>query len=203
MTVGERIQKFRKIAKISGAELSRLSGISHTIIRKYETNRSVPKPAQIYKISEALNVSPYAITGNEYNYRLKTVGDLYSFIIILYKSNLLSFDGIRNADGKLCSSIECIINPIIKELTNVIFNNGETIRFNNLTLLLNENILKSTSYNDFLLWEMYNDKLKAFIERYKDRHSNEDSYLDTIKSLTSNIEEYEIKLLYSQEELNL
>lgn len=203
MTTGERIQRFRKLAKISGAELSRLSGISHTIIRKYETNRSVPKPAQIYKISEALNISPYAITGNEYNCRLKTIGDLYSLIIILYKSNLLWFDGIRNPDGKLCSSIECIINPIIEKFANVTFNNGETTKLDNLILVLNENISKSNSYNDFLLWEMYNDKLKAFIKRYKERHSNEDSYLDTIKALTSNIEEYEIKLLYSQEELKL
>lgn len=203
MTIGERIQRFRKLAKISGAELSRLSGISHTIIRKYETNRSVPKPAQIYKISEALNISPYAITGNEYNHRLKTIGDLYSLIIVLYKSNLLWFDGIRNPDGKLCGSIECIINPIIEEFTNVIFYNGETTDFNNLTLVLNETFSKTKSYDDFLLWEMYNDRLKSFVKRYKERHSKEDIYLETIKTLTSNIEEYEIKLLYSQEELKL
>lgn len=194
MTLGKRIQKFRKLSKISGADLAMNTGISHTVIRKYETDRTLPKKPQIDVISDALNVSPYSIIGNEYTHRLKTIGDLFGILIILYDAKIIEFNGIRDTSGKLIPPISCTINEQVKKLMDIDDVNA-TININNL--LFTNDVL-----NDFLNWEMYNDRLNAYVNRYREEHFQEKEYIDTIKNFIDCISEYEIKLMYCQNEIN-
>lgn len=201
MTTGERIKYLRKLAKLSGAELSKLSGISHTIIRKYETNRGEPKEIQIFQIAEALNVNTYAITKKAYHYRFKTVGDLFGIIFMLYKSGFLRFDGIRNIDNKLCSEIKLSINPLVEQFITGFYKDSKSSNIQDFNFFLNNSFMESEFYEDFLCWEMYNDKLNTYVERFRCEHCNETGYINEVKRLNKIIEEHELILLYNQEEL--
>lgn len=193
MTVGKRIQKFRKLAGYSGAELSLNTGISHTVLRKYETDRSKPKEEQIQIIGDALNVSPYSIIGNTYIHHIKTLGDLFGIIISLYNSNLIVFDGIRDSAGKLIPPISCSINEQISNFID--FQNSATIDINKL-------FISNKILSDFLNWEMYNDRLNSYVSRYKTEHFQDKEYINTVKDFTDLITEFEIKLMYIQNILN-
>lgn len=58
MTVGERIQKARKAAKLSQKELGEKLGVSASMIGQYENNLRNPKTETLFKIADALNVDP-------------------------------------------------------------------------------------------------------------------------------------------------
>lgn len=49
---------------------------------------------------------------------------------------------------------------------------------------------------------MYNDRLNAYVNRYREEHFQEKEYIDTIKNFIDCISEYEIKLMYCQNEIN-
>ena len=50
---------------ITGEELANITGINHSLIKKYETNRVVPKQNQIEKLAKALNVSRVVLIMSE------------------------------------------------------------------------------------------------------------------------------------------
>lgn len=56
MTVGEKIKHCRKLLDITRNELAERSGIHPVTIRKYETNKLVPKIEQIVKIANPLGI---------------------------------------------------------------------------------------------------------------------------------------------------
>ena len=58
MTIGERIQKARKAAKLSQKELGEKLGVSASMIGQYENNFRNPKTETLFRIAEALNVNP-------------------------------------------------------------------------------------------------------------------------------------------------
>ena len=58
MTIGERIQKARKAAKLSQKELGEKLGVSASMIGQYENNLRNPKTETLFRIAEALNVNP-------------------------------------------------------------------------------------------------------------------------------------------------
>lgn len=58
MTVGERIQKARKAAKLSQKELGDKLGVSASMIGQYENNLRKPKLNRLYALANALNVYP-------------------------------------------------------------------------------------------------------------------------------------------------
>lgn len=63
MTIGESIRKYRKEKGWSQRKLSELSGVSHTQIANYETNRTKPTLETIVKIANALNVNIAELLG--------------------------------------------------------------------------------------------------------------------------------------------
>lgn len=89
MKIGDRLKTLRMATGMSGEKVSEISGINHSLIKKYETNRTVPKPNHINKLSNALNVSPYAITG-ENNHKFNTLGNLYGLLIMLDNIGFIS-----------------------------------------------------------------------------------------------------------------
>lgn len=57
--VGQKIQKFRKIKKITQEQLAEMIGIETVSLSKIETGRSYPTSENLAKISEILDVEPY------------------------------------------------------------------------------------------------------------------------------------------------
>ena len=118
LTVGKRIRYFRKLRGITQDELANLSGIHPVSIRKYETNKMVPQPAQITRIAAALNVNFSALNGSsQLAFRLETVGDLLGLIILLHKCEILVMKGNWGEDH------------LLKEDTVRFYTNENLVRF--------------------------------------------------------------------------
>ena len=99
MTIGEKIRYFRKQLGITQDRLAEMTGIHPVSIRKYETNKMQPQPAQLERVAAALGVSYNAINGvDRAGLRLKTVGDLMGILIVLYNSGIIQIDGERGSD---------------------------------------------------------------------------------------------------------
>ena len=100
MTIGERIRYCRKRVNITQSKLAELTEIHPVSIRKYETNKMQPQPAQIKRIAAALGVSYYVLTGSfePGSIVLETDGDLMSLLIVLLNSKVLLIDGKREDD---------------------------------------------------------------------------------------------------------
>lgn len=56
-TVGERIAYVRQYRGMSGADLQRATGISRSVLWKYETQDSEPGIANLLKVADALGTS--------------------------------------------------------------------------------------------------------------------------------------------------
>lgn len=99
MTIGEKIKYLRKCLNITQNNLADRANIHSVSIRKYETNKMKPQPTQIEKLAKALNVSPFAFIDDYKNLKLKTKGDYYSVIILLYKTGIMNLNLDEN--GKI------------------------------------------------------------------------------------------------------
>jgi transcriptional regulator with XRE-family HTH domain len=95
MTIGEKIKYQRMAHKMSGEQLSELSGISINTIRKYEAGERKPKPDQLLKISEALGISINTFM----DFDIKTVSDLLSLIFKMDEQLDLQLDADQDSDG--------------------------------------------------------------------------------------------------------
>jgi transcriptional regulator with XRE-family HTH domain len=65
-TIGQRISELRKAKGLTKSELSRLVGMSHVQIGKYESDQSEPTSGVLKKLSESLETTTdYLIKGLE------------------------------------------------------------------------------------------------------------------------------------------
>ena len=101
MTIGEKIKYYRAHRGYTQGQLAMLSGIHHVAIRKYETNVNEPQPAQIEKIAEALDISPFALSDINYRMKLEDSSDITGLILQLCKHDIMVFEGDRLEDGLL------------------------------------------------------------------------------------------------------
>lgn len=101
MTIGDKIKYYRKKYNITSNQLSQLTGITDSNIRKIETNKTSVTDENAKKIAVAFGVSTLAITGKISTFTLETVGDLLGIIIFLIKNNILCISGDRNIDDRL------------------------------------------------------------------------------------------------------
>lgn len=99
MTIGEKIKYLRTNIGITGEELANITGINHSLIKKYETNRVVPKQNQIEIIAKALKINPNAILGNNI-YQYKKSDDIFSVILLLSKMQLVNMS--INKEDEIC-----------------------------------------------------------------------------------------------------
>lgn len=156
MTIGEKIKFLRKNIGLTGKQLSQETDIHHVLIRKYETNVNVPKKFHIEKIASVLNINPYVLSKGEFDFTINTVGDFYTLIIELYKSNIISF--YQSLQYKEDISIELSEN--IKDLITIYShpeNKSIKVNINNLSLILNNKLRSLDSYQTFVnLVECYN-----------------------------------------------
>lgn len=83
MTVGEKIKSFRSLKQMTQKALAERSGVSEIAIKKYEAGERTPKPAQLKKIAQALNLSESIFKIN--TTELATIGDAMALFFLLYK----------------------------------------------------------------------------------------------------------------------
>lgn len=180
MKIGDRLKTIRMATGMSGEKVAEMSGVNHSLIKKYETNRTVPKPNHINKLSNALNVSPYAIAGDN-NHRLNTVGDLYGLLIML---DNIGFILITKNDANYIS-IE--LNESVMQFFDL--RKGiETQDWRAYNILVNEK-LKS---EEFLKWISKKEQLKSC------KIDEQDEYYLKLKN---EVEELELILQQSTEKL--
>lgn len=188
MSIGEKIRFCRKLKGITQGKLAELSEIHPVSIRKYETNKMEPQLAQIEKISKALAVNSYAITGTAENIKLETIGDLIGIFIIMKKTGIIEIDGQRNKFDLLKQdTVAFKINPLVakffclpqdKSLQELLFN------------IKNKNLL-----DDILRWERLYYLYKKAKNNYE-KNPN-DTAKQELDSLLEGLETAEIALQQS------
>lgn len=95
MNIGDKIRYFRTSHKLSQDQLSELSGINISTIRKYENGERNPKPDQLLKIADALGVSINTFL----DFDIKTISDLLSLIFKMDEQLSLHFEAGKDAAG--------------------------------------------------------------------------------------------------------
>ena len=97
MTLGEKIRYYREIQKMGQEKLAELSHISVSAIRKYESGERIPKDSQLEKLAIALHISPVALRDIHFD----SFVDLLPYLYEISKLGDISFDGEKDAEGKL------------------------------------------------------------------------------------------------------
>ena len=95
-TIAAKIKKYRKEKNMSQNELSTLSGINISTIKKYESGYRNPKPEQLLKISEALGVSINAFM----EFEIKTISDVLSLLIRMDEQTNMNISGEKDENGE-------------------------------------------------------------------------------------------------------
>lgn len=84
MNVGEKIKLFRGLKKLSQKSLSELSGVSEIAIRKYEAGDRSPKPEQLKRIAQALEIGENILFDIPLStLSVDTVGDVMALLLLL------------------------------------------------------------------------------------------------------------------------
>ena len=96
MTIGEKIKNIRESKGLTQIQLSELSKIHVSTIRKYELGIRNPKPDQIERIANGLGVSSYMF----YDFDIETVGDVISILFALEDNVDIEFEGEQTDDDK-------------------------------------------------------------------------------------------------------
>lgn len=189
MTTGERIRYCRERVNITQGKLAELSGLHPVSIRKYETNKMTPQPAQLRKIADALGVSYNALAGMDAsNFILETDGDLMGLLLMLCNFGILKIDGDRNEIGVIQADTAMItVNPVLWTYFDI-KNKSKSI-----TIPLSDTILSVLDHDmleKLLAWEgMYTEwEMMAVI--FKIAKNSE----DLINELTEKKEKLEIEL---------
>lgn len=153
MTTGDKIKYLRKQLGITQAQLAEITGIHIVTIKKYETNKVQPLPAQIEKLSSALRVGCVALAGiDKTGLRIQTVGDLLGIIMALCNLGFFKFSGQRNSDQMLIAETANLqINPNLNSFIELTTNNG-TINISDFFIKLKS----ETFFHDLLRWEQIN-----------------------------------------------
>lgn len=92
MTIGEKIRLFRTLKKMSQKALAEHSGVSQSAIRKYEEGTRTPKPIQLKKIAQALNINFFSLlfsdqlADDELILILSLINDTFGFDIKLIEN---------------------------------------------------------------------------------------------------------------------
>lgn len=179
MTVGKKIKHFRNALNITQQKLSSLTQIHNVTIKKYETDALVPLPKQINRIAEALNVSPQELTYDSPKIVMQTLGDMYAFVITLFKSDFLFFSP---------DETNIIINPYFKNFFNVSVNNQQDDTSGVIVHINNSDFLSNMKK-----WNEINLELETLkIEN-----------IDLLKKKGNELTKYESEIVYRIEEQEL
>lgn len=154
MTLAEKIKYLRKRMGITQDMLAQLSDVHPVSIRKYETNKMIPQPAQLERIAKALGVSYNALNDlDNAGLRLQTVGDLMGILFVLFNTGILQMTGERGKNNRYKpETVRISVNPMlapfieVKRITQTIDN---SFSLNDLLL----HIKDEQVFSDLLRWE--------------------------------------------------
>lgn len=196
MTSGKRIGILRKNLGYTQDDFANILNVHASSIKKYETDKMMPKAELFEKMVCALNVSPYVITQNFSDFELKTIGDLYSIIILLYNSKLLTFNKSITSNN-----IEIELNPLVAEFFDLKIKGENDIPISKKTLSvsINKTLKNNEKFDTFLKWIVKCNDLEAFINTLSDK--NNSVAIRTITELKKEIEKIELDLQQSTEKL--
>lgn len=192
MTIGDRIKYCRKRIHITQNELAEATGIHPVTIRKYETNKIVPQPEQIRRLSHALCVGYNALAGLESaNLDLITQGDFIGFLMQLKQKGLISFEGNRNPISKQIESdsFRIILDPIIAHLITISIKsepNFKEIPGDSVEISLSDHICSALTTWDMALY-VYNETSDLYNE------TRDDSIKSRLDDIAENLAKIEIQ----------
>lgn len=200
LTIGERIKYCRQRRGLTQAQLAEFSGIHPVSIRKYETNKMQPQPAQIEKIARVLCVNLTAISApHTQTIQLKTIGDLMGLLITCHKSGILSIQGERGErDILLMDSVRFVPNPLFQKYFSLVNQDEkeETTQLGSLTFDIPYHI-PTKPFSNLLLWEKaYNEYQSLSIEFANTENKHIKAVLDELKG---NLELMEMELQIAPE----
>lgn len=200
LTIGERIKYCRQRRGLTQAQLAEFSGIHPVSIRKYETNKMRPQPAQIEKIARVLCVNLTAISApHTQTIQLKTVGDLMGLLITCHKSGILSIQGERGErDILLMDSVRFVPNPLFQKYFSLVNQDEkeETTQLGSLKFNIPYDV-PTKPFSNLLLWEKaYNEYQSLSIEFANTENKHIKAVLDELKG---NLELMEMELQISPE----
>lgn len=189
MNIGDKIKYLRNKRNLSQNQLADKSGVHLLSIKKYENNQMMPSFQQLIKLAEALDISPYALTGNSDNIRFKTIGDLYGILIMLNKIGLITLSTYNTQFVMV--EFNNVFAPFLdlRNQTNII--NWET--FN---AIATEKLQQHSSYPIFLQWVSSKENL---INSKKSLANENNSY--ALKTIEDQIETLELELQLSIDKL--
>jgi len=172
MTIGEKIKYYRTRMKMTQGSLAELSDVHPVSIRKYETNKMQPQPAQIERIAAALGVSYTALIGiDNAGLRLETVGDLMGVLMVLLGANVIQIGGEHNEDSTLeCDKAKIKFNPILMPFIEILCpadNCEKKISLADAIL----NVKDKRMFEDLFRWEKVNRSYQSMLAKYSDDKS--------------------------------
>ena len=156
MTLAEKIKYLRKRMGITQDMLAQLSDVHPVSIRKYETNKMIPQPAQLERIAKALGVSYNALNDlDNAGLRLQTIGDLMGILFVLFNTGILQMTGERGENNRYKpETVRISVNPMLSpfiEVTHTIQTKKNSNLFLNNLLL---HIKDEQVFSDLLRWEL-------------------------------------------------
>lgn len=93
MNTGKKIKLIRTFRGLTQKELGEACGIHEVAIRKYELGKNIPKPEQLRKIAEALNVNVNSLV----EFDIQADGDVLPLLFAIDEVFNVS---IKEADGE-------------------------------------------------------------------------------------------------------
>lgn len=93
MTTGKKIKLIRTFRGLTQKELGDKAGIHEVAIRKYELGKNLPKPDQLRKIADALNVNVNALA----EFDIQADGDV---LPLLFAINEVFSVELKDIDGE-------------------------------------------------------------------------------------------------------
>lgn len=187
MTLGEKIKYLRKNLKLTQNDLAIKTNIHVGSIKRYETNKMLPKKEQVEKISVALNVRPYVLLENDYEFILETYGDLFGMLIELNKIGFLSLSSY-NTDIVMLE-----FNQTLKPFLNF-RNQTEKIAWERFNIIVTDKLREHPNYPIFIQWVSDKNGLENLKKRKKNKKA-----LENLIPLEEQIETLELKLQQSTE----
>ncbi|MDA8222510.1 helix-turn-helix transcriptional regulator [Desulfosporosinus sp.] len=99
MTLGEKIKNFRILRSMTQKTLGEKAGISESTIRKYELGIRNPKPLQVKKIAQALDLGENQLLDVPLNtLSIETVGDVMALFFLLESRIGFTYSGEMEKD---------------------------------------------------------------------------------------------------------
>ena len=112
MNTGKKIKLIRTFRGLTQKELGEACGIHEVAIRKYELGKNIPKPEQLRKIAEALNVNVNALV----EFDIEADGDVLPLLFAIDEVFELLASGSQTADNyEIWKTIRPSVTKVVHE----------------------------------------------------------------------------------------